>query len=567
MKKVILLFWLMPYMALSQVSLIRPGDVIISEIMADPLPAVLLPSQEYLEIMNRTNTSISLEGWKLISGDNKNTYFPVSEIAPGGFAILCSISDTGLFARFGKVIGMKSFPALTDGGKSLILTDKMGLMIHCVDYSSAWYGDPLRSGGGWALEMMDTDYPFYDEGNWRASLSSTGGTPGSLNSVRTSNPDLTFSGLVNVFPSDSSYLEVSFSEPVADPELFAGKISLSGEVAGSAGMKDQTGKEFWIVPAQPFIKGKVYRFIISKEITDHAGNKAGFTEFEFGLPEIPVKDDIVFNELLFNPLPGDADYIELFNNSDKPFDAARLSVSAKDDAAGKISGTVPVSDINILIMPGEYYAFTSDRLSISNRYYAGNRNRTFETGSLPSMPDDGGHLILLDRQLTVCDEVVYDEDMHFSLLSEAEGVSLEKVNLRGSSLDRNNWHSASGSSGWGTPGAKNSVYSAMPVTDNRLQFSSTRITPDNNGTDDLLTIRLNLAGTGNVLTVLIFNENGTLVRKLAENLLSAPESYLTWDGTDDNGSLLPSGIYIFLVTLFNETGKTEKWKRVCTIIR
>jgi hypothetical protein len=567
MKKVILFFWLMPYLAFSQISQVRPGDVIISEIMADPLPPVLLPAQEYLELFNRSDISISLEGWKLISGDNKTTLFPLSEIGPGGFAVLCSIADTGLFSGYGKAIGLKSFPILTDGGKSLILTDSKGMMIHCVEYNSSWYGDPLRSDGGWSLEMIDTGFPFYAEGNWKASLSQNGGTPGRKNSVSSSNPDLSFTGLINVFPSDSTHLGIFFSEPVSDPGKIADFVTISGEKIRSAEMKGPAGKEFSIIPEYPFIKGRVYSFKVTQEITDHAGNKPEVSEFEFGIPEVPVKNDIVFNELLFNPLPGDADYIELFNNSHKPVDASWLCISAKDEATGKISGSVPVSEKNILIMPGKYYAVTTDKPATVNRYFAGDKYRIFESGTLPSMPDDGGHLVLMGRELEVCDEMRYDEDMHFSLLSETEGISLEKVNPRGNSLDPNNWHSASGSSGWGTPGTVNSVYSEIPANDERLQFSSTRITPDNNGTDDVLTIKLNLAGTGNVLTVTIFDENGTKVKQLAENLLSGPETYLAWDGTDDSGALLPAGIYIFLITLFNDTGKTEKWKRVCTIIR
>ena len=152
-------------------------------------------------------------------------------------------------------------------------------------------------------------------------------------------------------------------------------------------------------------------------------------------------------------------------------------------------------------------------------------------------------------------------------LEEAKGISLEKVNPHNNSMEQTSWHSASGSSGWGTPGAVNSVYNAMPSNDDRLQFSATRISPDNDGTDDVLTLKLDLSGNGNVITVLIFDENGTRVRKLTENLLSGPETYLTWDGTDDNNSLLPGGIYVILVTLFNDTGRTERWKRVCTIIR
>jgi gliding motility-associated-like protein len=373
--------------------------------------------------------------------------------------------------------------------------------------------------------------------------------------------------VVNVFPSDSNHLEVSFSEPVKDPERLADMVNLSGKRVASSVMKDPAGKEFSLLPEEPFIKGSVYSFNISTDMTDYAGNKPEISEFEFGLPELPEKYDIVFNELLFNPLPGDADYIELTNNSVKPVDASWLCVASKDDATGKMSGSVHVSEKNILIMPGKYYAFTTDRPAIVNRYYSGDKYSIFEAGSLPSMPDDGGHLILMGRELDVLDEVRYDDDMHFSLLSEAEGVSLEKINPRGSSLDENNWHSSSGSSGWGTPGRVNSVFSTMPLTDDRLWFSSTRITPNNDGTEDVLTIKMNLAGIGNVVTVMIFDENGTLVRRLAENLLADPETYLSWDGTDNNGSLLPAGIYIFLVTMFNDTGKTQKWKRVCTVIR
>jgi hypothetical protein len=567
MEKVILLFWLMSYMALPLNSQVKPGDLIISEIMADPLPRVLLPDQEYLEIFNRSVNLISLAGWKLISADNKVAYFPLSEISPGEYAILCPIADTGLFSGYGKVIGIKSFPAMTDGGKSLIIADSKGTMIHCVEYSSSWYGDALRSDGGWSLEMIDTGFPFFAEGNWRASVSSSGGTPCRPNSVSSSNPDLLFTGISNVFPTDSLHLAVSFSEPVMNPSLIGEMVTLLGGITGSAVMNDLRGIEFRIVPQVPFVKGRVYSVKITGDLTDHAGNKPQNSEFRFGLPEIPGKDDIVFNELLFDPLPGDADYIELYNNSKKPVDASWLYLASKSDATGKTSGIIPVSEENILIMPGMYHAITTDKFATVSRYNAGNSNRIFEEGSLPSMPDEEGHLILMGRQLEVYDEVKYNRDMHFSLLSEAEGVSLEKINPQSCSLEGSNWHSASGSSGWGTPGASNSVYSPLPATDKRLQISSTRITPDNDGIDDVLTIKLSLNGTGNVVSVLIFDENGTLVRKLTENLLAGPETFLSWDGTDETGSLLPRGIYVFLVTLFNDKGNTARWKRVCTVIR
>jgi len=40
-----------------------------------------------------------------------------------------------------------------------------------------------------------------------------------------------------------------------------------------------------------------------------------------------------------------------------------------------------------------------------------------------------------------------------------------------------------------------------------------------------------------------------------------------WDCTVDNEKLVSPGVYILLVTVFNDAGKVKKWKKVCTVIR
>ncbi len=49
--------------------------------------------------------------------------------------------------------------------------------------------------------------------------------------------------------------------------------------------------------------------------------------------------DILFNEILFNPLPGDPDYLELYNTSGKVIDASRLQLVSVNDATGDKSDT------------------------------------------------------------------------------------------------------------------------------------------------------------------------------------------------------------------------------------
>jgi hypothetical protein len=183
------------------------------------------------------------------------------------------------------------------------------------------------------------------------------------------------------------------------------------------------------------------------------------------------------------------------------------------------------------------------------------------------MPDDKGHLTLYNRELDRIDEVYYNEDMHYSLLSSDEGVALEKIKPQNRSEEATNWHSASQSSGWGTPGAPNSVFVEMPSASDKVVFSSSKITPDNDGNEDFLTIMLNLKGNGNVVSVIVFDETGNYIRKIVTNLFAGAEASLIWDGTSDDGSLVNTGIYIVLITLYDDTGKTARWKKVCTVIR
>jgi hypothetical protein len=534
--------------------------------MADPLPEVSLPGKEYLEIINRTGYSFNLKNWKL-SSEGQDALFPETTIQPSGIMIICSSQDTSFFTNYGKVIGLKQFPSLTDGGKILCLSDSTGFLIHGVEYSYDWYRDELKAKGGWSLEMIDTRFPFFDKGNWIASTSRKGGTPGFINAVSSGNPDISFYGVHNVFPDDSNNITVKFTEPVLSLPGNINSIKIGGKDIIDLYPTDPLFREYSIKVADPLRKREVYQFEISGDIKDFAGNGIQKGNYSFGLPEPPEPGDIMFNELLFNPLPGDPDYIELYNCSEKIIDASRLQLVSVNDGTGDTSQVFPVSGEKRCIMPGTYYTLTTDRKRISERYFSTDPEYLFEEGSLPSMADDQGHMILYNRELDRIDEVFYNEDMHYSLLTVYEGVALEKTRPQNRSEEAINWHSASESSGWGTPGAPNSVFIELPVTSDKVAFSSSKITPDNDGNEDFLVIRLSLSGNGNVVSVMIFDETGNYVRKVVANMLAGPEASLIWDGTADDGSPVDTGVYIVFITLYDNTGKTDKWKKVCTVIR
>jgi hypothetical protein len=542
------------------------GDIVISEIMADPLPAVGLPGKEYIELTNRSSFPLKLKSWKLYSGD-QSVILPDFTINSSEIQILCYQQDTALFKEFGQVTGLKQFPSLTDYGKLLILTDTSGNLIHGLEYSDEWYYNELKSKGGWSLEMIDTSFPFYSEGNWTASVSRKGGTPGLINSVAKTNRDLTFRGIINVFPEGYKNISVLFSEPLPDYRIIEHCSIEGGPGIAEITSSDKLNREFRILLSDELERGKIYNIRFINETKDFAGNCMERSSYSFGLTEAPSTGDILFNELLFNPLPGDPDYIEFHNCSAKVIDASRLYLVYLNEEVSDTSELIPVSNERRCILPGEYFTITTDRQKIVERYLSSDKESIFSVSAMPSMPDDKGTLILYSSELDIIDKVTYNEKMHYSLLSGFEGIALEKTGRCSPSGESVSWHSATENSGWGTPGRANSVDVELQSETEMFVFSSTKITPDNDGFEDFLSIRFNATGNGNVVSVSVFDETGGFVRKIASNMLTGPEATFLWDGTADDGSPVISGIYIILINWFNGTGKTERVKKVCTVIR
>jgi hypothetical protein len=543
-----------------------PGDVIISEIMADPVPVVNLPAKEYIELFNRTKYPFNIKNW-VFSDGNTSCTLPEKMILPGARMILCQAQDSVFFKRYGKTTGIKSFPALSDGGKIIYLSDSTSNLIHGVEYSSKWYGDVLKADGGWSLEIIDPDSPFFGYGNWQASESGEGGTPGMINSVEGLNQDKLFTGILNVFPEDSSKIKIRFSETIIGLNRKIESIEIEGLKKDTLINTDPLLRDYTLFLGQPLMNDRIYTMIFGDDITDFAGNKMDKKEFMFGLPEPVNAEDILFNELLFNPFPDEPDFIEFYNVSDKIINASDLMLVSVNDELHDTSSVVLVFPENHCILPRNYNVITTGKEALIKRFYVSDPGKIFEVSSLPSMPDEKGHLILYNRYLEKIDEVFYEEKMHYSLLGGYEGISLEKIRTNGISTDKTQWHSASESSGWGTPGFPNSVLSEHPVNVDRVNLSTTKITPDNDGNEDFLIIDLKLAGPGSVISICIFDETGRFVKKLTDNLLAGPETSIIWNGTAEDEKLVDTGIYILLITIFDDTGKSEKLKKVCTVIR
>ncbi|MBO4382332.1 MAG: gliding motility-associated C-terminal domain-containing protein, partial [Bacteroidales bacterium] len=132
--------------------------------------------------------------------------------------------------------------------------------------------------------------------------------------------------------------------------------------------------------------------------------------------------------------------------------------------------------------------------------------------------------------------------------------------------DDDNWHSAASTAGFGTPGYENSQ-KGIDLPRDDITVTPQVFSPDNDGFDDYTEFAFNFTQLENRLSIQIFDRQGLPVRMLVNNEYCGAEAVVRWDGTDNNGQLLPSGSYVVLVSWWNADGKTKRVRRVVGIWR
>jgi hypothetical protein len=534
------------------------GDIVITEIMADPTPSRGLPEREYLEITNRSHDSLTTRGILLIAGSD-TAYLTEVVTGPGDRIILCSTGSRNDLLPYGRVMAVKSFPTINDAGELISLRNADGRLIHAVSYGPVFLGDGPRSGGGWSAELNDLDNPFNEPYAWSPSADDSGGTPGRINSVTLTVTDNRCPHVIAVWPVTPDTVAVLFDETVmlnSAPRWLADGEETLPSVSG-----DHIDRTVYVPLGRLLSQGMVINLMVPEEITDFAGNHTCSGEMKTGLPSDPLPGEVMFNELMPDPPSGSMEYIELYNNSCSPVDLSRLYLAG--------SGTSPAAaftSVHRQLLPAGYIALTEAGDDLSRIFPCASADDIFRADRLPSLPNEGGSLILYDRSLEIIDRVTYDEGMHMLFLSGTRGVALEKVSPSLPSDAAGAWHSASGVCNYGTPGARNSLWLEETGMTEEFYLSSTRVSPDGDGFEDVVSVSVFPGGEENVITVTIFNDRGYPVRILADHIASGAGAVFIWDGVSGTGRRLPAGLYMIMAESCSTTGTVKRWKEICAVL-
>ena len=543
------------------------GRLVLNEIMASPESTNGLPAFEYIELYNPSNDTILLNGWRLTLNSYSLT-LPADSILPNQYAILCSTSAVEAMSVYGKTVGVTSFPALLNGGMMLKLFDPSGSLISLVTYSDSWYGDDLKKEGGWSLERIDYQNLMEGKNNWRASNSAAGGTPCTVNSVAAANPDITSPRVLSLEVVSDSTILLQFSEPMDSLMLtYTNNYVIDNGISHPSGASLVGGDysmALLVMPAK-LSSTILYSLCFGAALTDFSGNHLISDCMLFSLPQVPLWNDIVINEVLFNPNTGGVDFVEIYNRSDKTFDLSKISLSNRNSSTNGLDQVNSITDTSKLLFPQNYGVITTNPELVKLFYRTEGDKAFIRASSMASFNIDEGHVVLLSSALEVIDEFHYTESMHSQLLNDFKGVSLERINPDFESSSSSTWHSAAQTVGYATPTYKNSQWVEPSTKDDEFSLSPETFSPDGDGRDDFLLISYKLPSDGSVANIRVFDSGGREVRRLASNLLIGTEGEITWDGLNGKNQRVPVGIYIVYIEYFNPNGAVKKYKKTCVV--
>jgi hypothetical protein len=420
------------------------------------------------------------------------------------------------------------------------------------------YGDNEKKEGGWSLECIDFSNRSNTADNWSASVDPSGGTPGKANSIQDDHPDLIAPEILSYSQGEDNTITVVFSKPMNRQKLLdenAFRISDDAYRIVDLQTNYPYGAEL-IIELNDFPPQGNFIEIELDGLTDLSGHILSENNVLLvGQAFEAEPNDIVINELLFNPPSGGNEYVEIYNRSDKRIDLRSISVTSRKPSDGSFNKLYPLSELPLFLNPAEYLVITENRELVCEFFNCLETSVFVELPVMPSIANTSGCVVIYNNHTeTILDEFAYNENMHSKEIKNKKGVALERVNYERSSAETGNWLSATEQSGYGTPGYVNSQY--MPgtklETDIRIEYPTIGI--------DAYHIRYRLDKTGYKCKIYIYDALGRMIDNLLDNKLLGIEGEIPWNGKSQTNRKLTSGIYILYVELYDSSGDVRKIK-------
>jgi len=276
-------------------------------------------------------------------------------------------------------------------------------------------------------------------------------------------------------------------------------------------------------------------------------------------PVIVEPGDVLINEVLFNPVENGGDFVEIYNYSDKQIPLNKLYIASRDKDA-ELTQIYSLASEKNTFEPESYLALTKDTNGVFPYFTIECPGCFLQMDKFPSFNNDEDYVVLLNNEKKIIDELHYTEDLHLPMFHDVEGISLERISFSASTNEAENWHSASTTSGYGTPGYLNSQSATKAEEKIAVSFEPEAFSPNDDGYNDTYCINFKLNKPGYLCNVWIYDAAGRLVTQLANNYALGTNDKIIWNGRHKNGTRMRIGVYVVLVEIFDLSGSVKHFK-------
>lgn len=528
----------------------RPFDVVVSEIMADPIPSVMLPEAEYIEIMNRTGYPLPIGGWT-IEVNGRSAVVPEQVLPADSMLILCHADQSREFSDLQAPATGIRLPPLPNSGGAVAIRDRTGMLIHGMAYDPGMFDTPEKKEGGWSLEMTDVQLACAGTGNWQESTAGKGGTPGEINSGHHVLPEYYETALWRASAVDPHTVKLVFSNAMDSLQVSHPEYYILTPVRSSVRQAVSShilGHELTLTLHDALEDGVMYEVRTTADPVDCLGRTFHPDRCELMLPGPASAGAVVISEIMPDPLEGHREYLELWNVSEQAIDLTNWKIQVGQHKP------VLISTEAFTLLPGAYALLTDGFTGIDHPGLFDLPAQVILFNSLPSLNNEGSCIGLTDSNGQLIDSLCYDRKWHHKLIGDAAGVALERISPDGWALGKEDWLSASADRNFQSPAMPNSQ-SAENASALSLDLGKGIISPGYGPYPSELDICYTLDEPGYMGRIIIFDLHGNEVGTIASGTVLGITGCFTFEGKDISGNNLREGIYLVYFEAYNSNGK------------
>jgi hypothetical protein len=422
------------------------NDIVINEIMFAPNS----PEPEWIEIFNRSNKVIDFKNYKI--ADNSDTVTVINKptiLNPGEYFIIASDTTLNKYYNVLSPFISAAIPSLNNSGDKIIILDSLNRTIDSLHYFASWGGSTGKS-----LERIDVEHFSTDSSNWQTSQSKYKATPGYINSISLKSFDIQVTNIV--FNPSLPFF--------ADSVVISAKVKNKGMNAASFNLKlwedtnldslpnilissldginllpgDSTNVQFSFTLNN--LQSEKGLLAVADFIQDQdTSNNYFYKKITPGYPP----NTILINEILYSPINGEPEWIEIFNNSNDSINLKNWSVTdvLTTPVTAKINDEFYLKEKSFLVLAKDTTLQFYHRLVPSKVIKI----------NLPVLNNDVDGVVLKDNRGVTIDSVKFSSE-----LGGTGGKSLERISLAVPSNLFGNWGSSTDIE-LSTPGRINSI--------------------------------------------------------------------------------------------------------------